>query len=260
MSKAITRDEIIKVITDTLEPLNFVNAMWQCGAAAFNRVDKWSDVDIVIDVEDDRVMDVFSYTDQALQGLSPIEYTYGTPHPMSEGAYQKVYRLEGTSEFLVIEICVVRNSAKQKFFGKEIHGNTPVSFDKKGVTEKSYLDKNKFEIMLNKRVQDLKLKFNLYQFLVTKELNRENYIEALEFYRNFTLTPLTEALRLKYTPYRYDFRYRYIQYDLPQEIVTKIFGFYYIKDGFELYRKHKLAAQWFNEVIEELEANPIKLS
>lgn len=251
-TNGLERKEILDNLVDALKPLNYVYAMWQCGSAAFERVDQWSDIDVVVDVEDDRVKDIFEFTDKALQVLSPIEYTYECPQIMSPGAYQKVYRLKNTSEFLVVEVCAVKHSSNNKFLHKEIHGDVFVHFDKKNVTEVKPIDKEKMVEKLILRIQQIEKLFNIYQFLIKKELNRSNDIEALEYYRNFSVNPLLELLRIRYCPYRYSFKTRYIYYDLPKDIVNKLHPFYYIKDGVDLGLKHKEVINWFNETINEL--------
>lgn len=249
----LKREEILKCIVDSIEPLEYVNAAWQCGSAAFGRVDEWSDIDIAVDVEDDMVKEIFKVTDKALETLSPIESTYECPQPMSEGAYQKVYKLKDASKFLIIEICAVRHGATDKFLQKEIHGNAFVHFDKKNVTEYKSLDKKEHAKKLKKRLEQIKNLFNIYQILVDKEYNRKNYIEAVAFYNNFSLSLLLEAVRIRYSPYRFGFRTRYVYYDLPEEVVNKLTGFYFIKDSEDLKRKHEETIKWFNEVVGELE-------
>ena len=44
----LTRDSIIRTLTAELQPLPSVHAFWEAGAAAFNRIDEWSDIDLYI--------------------------------------------------------------------------------------------------------------------------------------------------------------------------------------------------------------------
>lgn len=256
-SKELTREEILNCIESELKSLDYVNGMWQCGSAAFGRVDEWSDIDIVVDVEDDKVMEVFKVTDKVLESLSPIERSFECPQPMSPGAYQKAYKLRDVSKFLLIEICAVKNSSNQKFLQKEIHNEVFVHFDKKNVTDVKPIDINEFSSKLKTRIVQMENLFNLYQFLIDKELNRNNHIEAMAFYQSFTLNPLLEVIRIRYAPFRYNFRTRYVYYDLPEDIVNRLHSFYFIKNSDELKIKHEEAKIWFNEMIEEL--NNIKI-
>jgi len=251
-TKGLGREEILRSIVKVLKPLDCVYAMWECGSSAFKRVDQWSDIDVVVDVEDDKVMEIFKFTDKALHALSPIEHSFECPQSMSPGGYQKVYKLQNTSEFLVIEICAVKHSSNTKFLQKEIHGDVCVHFDKQNVTDIKPIDKENFAQKLKSRIEQIESVFNIYQFLVKKELNRKNYIEGIAFYQNFSLNPLLEVLRIQYNPYRYSFRTRYVYYDLPEDVVKRLHDFYFIKDGEDLAIKHEETIKWFKETVDDL--------
>ena len=51
----LTRSAILTTLRQALEPLPYVHAMWEGGAAAFGRVDEWSDIDLQVDADDLRV-------------------------------------------------------------------------------------------------------------------------------------------------------------------------------------------------------------
>ncbi|MGF7060184.1 hypothetical protein [Brassicibacter mesophilus] len=250
--KVLERDDILKSIIETLKPLEYVYGMWQCGSAAFKRVDEWSDVDIIIDVADDKTEEVFKKVDNALETLSPIENSFGVFKTIWQGAYQKVYKLKDTNRFLAIDVCAIQHSSSSKFLEKEIHGDVFVHFDKKNITNIKPIDKIKFAEKLNERVQQLENTFKLFQYLTEKELYRKNYMEALSYYNNFTLNPLVEVLRIRHKPFRYNFKSRYLYYDLPEDVVNRLHDFYFIKDGDELKLRHEEANKWFNEVISQL--------
>jgi hypothetical protein len=153
---------------------------------------------------------------------------------------------------LVIEVCAVKHSSTEKFLTKEIHGDTIVHFDKCDVTKPVPLNKVEFAKTLKARIVRAEKFFNMYQFLVEKELNRKNFIEAFAFYQSYSLSLLLEMLRIRHNPYRYSFRTRYVYYDFPEAIVNRLHSFYFIKDGDELKLRHQEVIQWFKETIEEL--------
>ncbi|MBL8045934.1 MAG: nucleotidyltransferase domain-containing protein [Anaerolineales bacterium] len=69
----LTRHQILHTLQTALEPHNYVYAMWEGGSAAFGRADEWSDVDVQIVVEDERVSEAFAAAEAALLSLSPFE-------------------------------------------------------------------------------------------------------------------------------------------------------------------------------------------
>jgi hypothetical protein len=250
--KNLERNYILESLKNNIKQIEWVNAMWECGASSFDRIDEWSDIDIIIDVEDDKILEVFNDIDKIVENISPVERSYGCPQSMSSGAYQKVYKLKNQSEFLLIEICAVKNSSNQKFLVEEIHSKAKIHFDKKNITSKTFLDKNQFNKKIKSRIYELENIFNIYQNLPRKEMNRGNSIEALAFYRSFSLYPLVELIRIKYDPYRYNFKTRYLYYNFPEDIVEKLEELFFISDSKDLKGKHEICIDWFNKLFDEL--------
>jgi len=75
----LSRDTVIRVLIAALEPLDYVHALWEGGAVAFNRLDEWSDIDLYLVVDDEKVEEVFSAVEEALASLSPIKQKYEVP-------------------------------------------------------------------------------------------------------------------------------------------------------------------------------------
>lgn len=248
----IGRNEILNKVISELKPLDYVNAMWQCGSKAFDRVDDWSDIDAAVDVDDDRVRDIFPIIDKAVAEILEVECTFECPQTMSSGGWQKVYKFKGLSEYLVLELCAVKHSATDKFIQREIHGDIKVLFDKKNVTEHVPMDKEMFAKRLETRIEKLEQLFTIYQFLTKKELNRGNYVEAMGFFMGFSVAPLMELLRIEHNPYRHSFRHRYVYYDLPEDIAKRLERYYFVKDGDDLREKHEEVIAWFNETLERV--------
>lgn len=248
----LTREEILKKITETLEPLEFVNAMWEAGAKAFNRVDEWSDIDLQIDVKDGFEERTFEIFEEVLKSLSPIELRFVLPKPTWHGHEQAFYKLKNASEFLLIDFVLMTESNKSKFLEPEIHGKPNFLFDKNNTASCSNFDVNSHKDAIRKRIESLKVTFPLYQALTTKELHRKNYIEAFSFYQGTTLRPLVEVLRMKFAPNRYNFHTRYVYYEFPKNVVSRLEKLFFVANGEELWENHSEAGKWFYEILEEL--------
>src|SRR6266550_336559 len=50
-SEELSRLSIVQAMTEALEPLSFVHAFYEGGAAAFHRIDVWSDIDLYLLVD-----------------------------------------------------------------------------------------------------------------------------------------------------------------------------------------------------------------
>jgi hypothetical protein len=248
----LTKKEIIHALSEALEPLEYAHAFWEGGAAAFQRVDEWSDLDLLIDVEDEYVNNTLQVIEETLEKLSPIGLKYEVPQPSWHGHAQVFYRLQNTSKYLILDITVIRHSHPNKFLQPELHGQVIIYFDKSNVALAPLLDQQELATRLKGRLSALKITFELFQILTLKELNRGNLIEALNFYHNFTLRPLVEVLRIPHEPTRHGFYTRYIYYDLPSEIIQKLERLFFVTDGDDLLLKRQDAEDWFYNTLENI--------
>ena len=252
VDSALTRQEITQALRARLEPLDYVHALWEGGAASFNRVDEWSDIDLQVAVDDDCVAQVFPIVEEVLQSLSPIDLRYEIPQPAWHGHAQVFYRLSQASKFLLIDFVVIKKSNPLKFLEPEIHGNAVVHFDKANVTKVEPLDRTAWNAKLRERVNTLRVTFDLFQSLTLKELNRHNTIEALAFYNGYTLRPLIEALRILHVPTRYNFSTRYLYYELPAEVVRRLEKLFFVQNEDDLREKQIQAEKWFYETLTQI--------
>jgi len=250
--KKLTRNIILNTLIGVLEPLNYVHALYEGGAAAFNRIDKWSDIDLYLIVDDEKVDEAFLAIENALRSLSPIKQKFKTPQLPWPGVSQAFYKLENTSDYLLIDLAVIKLSAPEKFLEPQIHGNAVFYINKSARISHPRLDKEAFLNKLEGRLEMLQARFALFNNFVQKEINRGNYLEAIEWYHGFTLATLVEALRLKYNPVHHDFRLRYIHHELPPETIKKLEGLYFIKDQKDLQEKYRNASRWFREIMSNI--------
>jgi hypothetical protein len=238
---------ILDALKAALEPLDYVYAMWEGGAAAFGRVDEWSDIDVQFDVADERVEDTFAVVGKTLEALSPIELQHRTSSLPWPGIFQIFYRLKQASPYLLVDTAVIQHSAPDKLLAPEMHGQAVFHFDKAGVADVPPSDAEAQQKRLTARLEVLRVTFPLFQVMVTKELERGNSLEALAFYNASTLRPLVEVLRIRYQPGRSSFHTRYVYTDLPAEVAQRLEALFFVRDAEDIRQKHALAEQWFNE-------------
>jgi hypothetical protein len=250
----IQPEQIALAVRESLQPLAYVQAMWQSGAAAFHRLDRFSDIDLMIVVDDERVEETFHVLESSLALLSPIARCFRLPQPTWHGHDQAFYKLENTSPFLLVDVAVMKISSPNKFLQPEVHGEPLVYFDKCGVVSFPEFDWQAHHQMLAARAETLKALFELFQPFIVKELERGQRLEALAYYHALTLRPLVELLRIRHAPSRYNFQSRYIYHDLPRIAVDRLERLYFPRDPFELRQLHQEAGEWFRQLVEETES------
>lgn len=249
----LSREQILDALEYALKSRDDVFAMWEAGAASFDRVDAWSDIDLQVDVQDGHVAEIVSVIEATLATLSPIALRYEIPQPTWHGHAQVFYRLRDASEFLLLDLVVIQHSNANKFLEAEIHGRARVLFDKANVTTPPPFDHTAHAAKLRAHIATLGVTFELFQTLTLKELNRHNDIEALAFYQSYTLRPLVQVLRMQYAPTRYNFHTRYVYYDLPPEIVRELQALFFVASADELRVKRERAAAWFYATLNQLQ-------
>jgi predicted nucleotidyltransferase len=251
----VSRERIVNAVVNALEPLGYVNALWEGGAVAFGRLDRWSDVDICVDAADDRVEDVFPVTEAALEALAPIELKLDVPPASTHGYVQAFYRLQGASRFLLVDLAVFKHSEPNKLLEPEIHGNSKFHFNKQGAVRIPSLDRAAFVNRMKAGVKRLLLRFDTFACFVDKEINRGNWIEAMDLYHRVILGSLMQVLRMRHHPIHYDFGTRYIHYELTPDVVRKLVDLHFVADRNDLSAKVKDAERWFRRTMGEIDVD-----
>jgi hypothetical protein len=257
-SAGINRDEITRAVAAAIEPLDYVYAMWEGGAVAFDRVDEWSDIDICVSAEDGRIEEPFPVVEKALASIAPIDLKYEVTGPKLGEYVQAFYRLKGAGPYLLIDFAVFKHSARDKLLEHEIHGNSRFHFNKGGAVAVPALDREAFMKRVAKTLVDLPVKMDMFVAFIPKEVYRGNVVAGVDFYRRFLLGGLAQVLRLKYAPARYDFGLRYVYHDLPPDEVKRFEDLYMVRDADDLLEKYRSAKSWFEETIESLDIADIE--
>ena len=254
----VTRQAIIGSFITALKPLDYVLAMWEAGAAAFNRIDAWSDMDLYVVVEDACVEKVVSEIEKTVRSISEYDLTFRLPEPTWHGHSQVFYRLKKASPFLLLDIALMKKSSNNKFLQYTIHGVPIVHFDKNGIVKDDPVDAEAFLKTLKERLEMLRTTFPMFLVFVLKELNRGNDMTALSFYMSYAMRPLIELLRMKYCPYHYNFHTYYIDYELPPEIVKRLSTLFFVAKPQEIRSSLREVERWFMEEIESINIEEVR--
>ena len=243
----MSRNQIVNALVNRLKPLEYVHAFWEGGAISYGRNDKFSDIDGYLLVDDEKVPETFEAVEKTLEELSPISQKYPVRQNPWPGVSQAFYRLERASEYLVLDLAILTSASSTRFLEPEIHGKAVFYFNKTGIDEAPPVDKQAFESKMTERLAMLDERLQMFGNFVQKEIERGNSLEALEYYRTIMVPSLVEALRSRYFPMHYDFRMRYVQYELPKDVVKRLERLCFVSEIEDLQRKYLEARSWFLE-------------
>ena len=248
---SLSRTDIISALSRDLSKISFVQAFWEGGAVAWGRVDKYSDIDAYLLVDDGQVQETFDAVEKILVSLSPIGQKYVVRQNPWPGLSQVFYRLENASEFLVLDLGILTDSSPDRYLEPDIHGKSVFYFNKKKIDQTPAIDRKAFETKSRESVQATIERFGMFSNFVEKESRRGNSLEALEYYRTLLIPSLVQALRLKYSPMHHDFRMRYVHYDLPRDVVKRLERLSFVSGRKDLETKYPRAIKWFNELMSD---------
>jgi hypothetical protein len=243
ISKILTREEIVRALQRDLEPIEYIYAFWQSGSIAFDRVDQWSDIDLQLVVDDEKVKETFADVERSLTHFSSIEQKYYNPE-----VPEAFYRLRNAGEYLIIDLAILKQSAPEKFLEPRIHGDLIFYFNKSNRVTFPEWDDVAWRKRLEARSKRLKERFRLFNNHIEKEIKRGNHLEAIDLYYNLTLATLLEELRIKHNPFHYDFKMRYVHYELPRDVLDRLEKLYFVGSPAELEEKYHEASKWFSEL------------
>lgn len=251
-------EDIVRAMVEKLKKADYVDAVWEAGAASFGRVDEWSDIDLYVVCDDAHIENVITLIEQALADLGEIDLKFRVPEPTWHGNSQVFWRLKEASPFLFVDAAIMKRSSKEKFLQYSIHGKPFVHFDKTGVIKDGPVDVDKFLQEMKTRFESHKTTFELFQVLVLKELNRGNAVEALSYYLSYILRPLVEILRMKHSPWHYRFFTTYVYYEMPAEIAERIHRLYFVADHKALKKCREEAEAWFWDEAKTMDWDDVK--
>jgi len=256
----ITRDAIIATLREELELLDYVRAAWLGGSDATGRTDQWSDIDLMLVVEDDAVERTAEAMVTALARLSPIAHRYRVPEPTHHGHRQEFLSLQDADECHVVDFAVMKRSSTDWFLEPERHGLQLILFDKDGLVKPALFDQAAHAQKLAKRLDSLRTIFPLFQNFVKKAVYRGDLADAWDTYRSCTIRPLVELARMRHCPDRFDYGFRYLDRDLPDRVRRDIEALLLPRSVEEIGALRHQAEELFNRLLEEIDrpGDPVK--
>ena len=250
----MTREELTRTIRDAVEALECAQAMWLAGSDAFERVDRFSDLDVSVLAPVDRSGEVFEAVEAA---LAPIELTWRVPEPTWHGHRQRFYRLERAGPHLLVDLSVMRADRLDPWLHPGRHGTPVVLFDRTGALEDvpESIDDD-LTARFDTRLQQSVVRFRLMaRTMVERSVGRGKTVEAIWAWQGFVIGPLVEVLRARHAPERQDFGLRYTDLDLPPRVYHRLAELVLVGSLPDLVMKLRRAEKLFDDTVEALVAD-----
>lgn len=257
MDRDAHRPRLIQLLTTALTNQPWVLAAWLAGSDSNRRTDQWSDIDLMMIVEDDKVEDAFALCKAAISTHAPVSLELRMPAPVWHGHDQVFWQLEGVPDWLMIDMLVMRKSSTaSRFLEAERHGTPQVLFDRAGLVRAAPIERAAHVAKVRARLDALIPRFRLLQHLVRKSVWRGDAAEASDRFMSYTLRPLVDLMRIRHCPDCFDYGMRYLRDDLPADAWKSVESLALPGSLEQVLHAQKRAEELFEILVKDLNSNP----
>jgi predicted nucleotidyltransferase len=217
------REKITELLKEHLQARDDVYAFWVEGSAPQGYADEFSDIDLWLSVDDDKIFMVYDDIEQMLSEIAPIDFRYVVKNKGELG--QNVYHLEGMSEFLTVDVNT-QGVSRDVYLVKGID-DAEVIFDKQNIVK--FKEREPANVDIEAKRKKMQGFYEQLRPSVLKNVRRGKSLEALYYY-HLILRYATKFLRLKYGWHeKTDFDLKHIYRDIPEAEVKNLERFYDVR-------------------------------
>ena len=241
----ISRESIISAVHAAFAADPNTLALWMEGADATGYVDAYSDIDLDVSVAAGMMDAATAIAQAALEGLGPLDLVEANTR---ESDHQSTtFHLAGTSPYLLVDFDVFVDRGSTFTRGDAIE-KPLVLFDRAGVVRFTAPGEQVSPAYRADRLRALENTVAQYA-RVEKYVLRGQFLEAFGYYHRWLLTPLIEALRLRYTPLHPEFYIIHISRHLPADVLRRLEDLFQVASLEDLGRKAGEARAFFAETV-----------
>lgn len=214
------RDAIIQALQAHVVADDRVRVAWLGGSDATGRTDALSDLDPVLAARVGDIEGVIESIEGWLRGTVGIGERYRFPEPTPHGHPQALYLGERIPDDLAIDLMVmdVATPEAERLIEVERHGNAMVLVDHEGWFDETVrLDRVTHAERIRRHLDTMAALHPHLMPLVRKPLARGHRLDALTRYHARLVRPLCDLMRIEHDPDRFDFGFRYLDRDLPDD-------------------------------------------
>lgn len=216
------RNKIVEHLRSKLETRSDIYAFWIEGSVPQGYADEFSDIDLWLSTDDDKIFAIYDDIEQILSEIAPIDFKYIVKNKGELG--HNVYHLEGMSEFLTVDINT-QGISRDVYLVKDIDDAT-IIFDERGVVK--FKEREPANVDIGAKRKKLQGFYEQMRPSLLKNVRRNKSLEALYYY-HLILRYATKFLRLKYGWHeKTDFDLKHIYRDIPESETEQLEKLYSI--------------------------------
>lgn len=217
--------KIIDHLRCELESKDHIYALWVEGSLPQGFADEYSDLDIWISTDDDKIHTIFDEIKTILSELGEIDYEHVSKPRGELGA--RTYHIKDMGEHLFIDFNT-QGISRDIYLVRGID-DADVVFDKRGVVK--FKNREDYKGDIEAKRAKLRNFYDQFALRVTKCVRRNQPLEAL-YYWHLTLQYVTTFLRRKHGWHdKIEFDLKHIHRDLPIDVVEELKYFYNVQTG-----------------------------
>lgn len=238
----MTRDRIIKQLTELLQDDEHIYALWLEGSDALGKTDAYSDIDMCALIDEDKVDEVF----QKIQRYFDIDSVHANGNNDSER--QLVFHIVNSEKYHVVDFnAYFYGAANTTFVENDPIEACKVIFDKCGA-----IQYQKYDAGVGESDRAYWKEESAYRFSqinrVEKYCLRGLYPEAFIYYHKYVVEPLVFTLRSIYTPTKIWYYMVHISDHIPQDELEKLNRILQISCVDDIMANLEFAQKWYKEL------------
>lgn len=252
----MTRDIILQTLTDCFSGDADVRAMWLEGADGLGRADAYSDLDLWFDVRDGEEQRILDTCEHCLSALAPLDLVDQCHHPHPK-IFQRNFHLSGTSEFLLLDVCVQSHSRctdcnheGTTYTRGDIAELPLILFDHDGVI--AFRDPEPLDLTALTDCMHRCLNTFDQRSRAVKYIRRGKYLEAHAYYLKYVCDPLLTLARIRYTPRHIEYGPVHVSDHLPLMLIQRLKHLYQTASLADIARNITDAERLCRELAEEV--------
>lgn len=239
------------MIVSGLGSEDYVLALWLEGADGTNRLDEYSDIDLVCYAKEGRVDDAVRRLDDALEHLGTLDIAYEQIGRPANNRY-KVYHLTNTPESLLIDATFQSESFPVSFLREDRFVIPLVLLDKENIVEFEPMDETSRRSQLQSQLIQARGVYS-QRIRAVKYTKRGLFLESLAYYHRYVLHPLVDVLRIVHTPLQSDCFLVHATRDFPADVVSMLETLYAVRTVEDIAEGIKQAEDLFASAVADAE-------